>query len=101
MNSERNKDRAEDNTTISISMSKELKAKAQKLARDRGLNNLSALIRMLMTEETKLEESKHTPTSFAPAGVNAAESGGKRRPPPLTRKCRDGKHCEIPKAANS
>jgi len=98
MNAERNKDRSEQNTTVSISMSKDLKIKAQRLANDRGLNNLSALVRMLVTEETKQQELKDTPTSSAPAGATAAESGGKNKP---TRKCRGGKHCAIPKAVNS
>jgi hypothetical protein len=99
MSAERNKNRSEQNTTVCISMPKDLKIKAQRLANDRGLNNLSALVRMLVTEETKQQELQDTPMSSAPAGATAAESGGKNKPP--TRKCRDGKHCAIPKAVNS
>lgn len=76
----RNKARKEDNTTISVSMSKELKCTAQRIANERGIQNVSALIRMLLVEETKTEESKNKagddpghfqrPTGKRPVGVS-------------------------------
>lgn len=54
----RNKNRKAENTTISVSMSKELKRVAEHLAEAKGIQNVSALIRMLLVEETSKEEAK-------------------------------------------
>lgn len=56
----RNKSRKDTNTTVTISMSKELKAQAKTLAVARGMENLSALIRVLFIEELKREEREKT-----------------------------------------
>ena len=47
------------------------------------------------------ESADERPTSsHAPAVATAVESGGNNKPQP-GRKCRDGKHCHLPKAVNS
>ena len=52
-NQSRNKARKASNTTVSVSMSKEMKVMAKRIADDRGVENISALIRMLLKDELK------------------------------------------------
>jgi hypothetical protein len=53
----RNKDRSSDNTTISVSLSKELKAQVEVLSKETGIMNKSALIRHLIANAVKKDKS--------------------------------------------
>jgi len=82
-NQSRNKARKASNTTVSISMSKEMKVMAKRIADDRGVENMSALIRMLLKDELK-RTGKADPSEKSD---KSEVSGHKQTPaPPLSRR---------------